>query len=162
MDPLAALHHRLRAGPELGHGGQPVDEPAGEQHHQQQQLEQLYAEHDVQRAGAWQHTASERDCSVVHGRGPGLLFDRHQRLGVFELDRDRWGHLSTRRAVRALEARQDAQRVRTEGSRSRCSVPGRTGVSRYGYGGDAVSIPRGNRQAGHAVVAAEPRVEARL
>ena len=154
---------RSRLGAEQRHGGQPVHESAGQQHHQLLQLEQL--EYDLQRQRAGQHATvatAQRYCARVHGRRSGLLPDRYLGVGIVEHHRF-WGRdLPARRALRAAQARQDHERIRAQGCRRGNPLPGRASVPRYGYGGNAVSIPRGNWQTGHVVVATKPRVETRL
>ena len=162
MARLAALAGGF-AGAEQRHGGQPVYQPAGQQH--QQQLEQRQHRDDLQRQRARQHARSattQRHCTGLHGRRPGLMPDRCFWVGVVQRDRDRWGHIPARPALRTAEAGQDDERVWAEGGGGRHLVPGHASVSRYGHGGDAVPISRGDWQAGHADVAAKPRVETRL
>ena len=153
---------RSRPGAKQRHGGQPVYESAGQQRHQQLELEQpsQHHEHHLQRQRpGLAHSATQRHRPGVHGRGQRLMLDRRVRFGVVERDRV-WGwHVQARRALRAAQARQDHERIRAQGCRCGDTLPGRTSVSRYGYGGNAVSISRGNWQTGHAVVATKPRVE---
>jgi len=158
-----AAHDWLRDGAKQRHRGQPVHEPAGQQHHQQQQLEQPGQQHHqhLQRQRArLAYAASQRDCPGVYGRWYGQLLDWRVRLRVLQCDWLWWRNLPTRRAVRAAQARQNHERVWAQGGSGCDLVPRRASVSRHGYGGYAVSIPRGNWQTGHVVVATKPRHEA--
>ncbi len=137
-------------------GGQPVDESAGQQHHQQQQLEQLFAEHDIQRTSPGQHTATKRNRTVLHGRWARQLPDRHLWLGQLFGDWVRWRLLPPGRALRAHQAGQDFERLRPEGSRGGHSLPRHARLHRYGDGWNALPVPWCDRKTGHDLVAAKP------
>lgn len=154
-----AVDNRFRDGAKQRHGGQPVNKPAGQQHHEQQQLEQpddQHVEHVQRQRAGHAHTATQRDCPVLHGRRYRLLPDRRVGFRILERDRHWRRDVSARPAVRAAEVGQDAQRVRTQGGGRRDPVSRPASVPRYGYGRHAVSIPRGDWQTSHVVVATKP------
>ena len=154
-----AVDHRFRDGAKQRHGGQPVNKPAGQQHHEQQQLEQSdhqHVEHLQRQRARHAHSAAHRDCAVLHGRRYRLLPDWRVGLRVIERDRHWRRDLPARPAVRAAEVGQDAQRFWPQGGGRRDPVSGPASVPRYGHGRNAVSIPRGNWKTGHAVVATKP------
>lgn len=151
----AAPHPVTGARAEQRDGGQPIHQPAGQQHLQLVELKQHHAVDDLQRQRARQHTTAECDCPFVCGGRQRLMPGRCKRVGFLERHRNRWRDLPTGRAVRADEAFKDAQRIWPEGCRSCGSLSGQASVPGNGHGRHAVSVPWGHWQASHDLVAAE-------
>jgi len=149
-----------RLGAKQRHSGQFEHQSAGQQHHEQLQLEQPVELNDVQRASPRKHATSKRHCSSLHGWRNGQLLDRHIRFGELKRDWDWRGNLSQGRAVRIAQAGKDDERVWLEGGGSSHPLPRHTSFSRHGHGGNSVSIPWSNWKTSHTAVAAKPRMEA--
>ena len=149
----AALSTICCVGTKQCHGGQPVHESAGEQHHQFIEQQQQLKLNDLQRQRSGVCGTTGSNGPSLHWLRCGQLFNWAVRRSNFKRHWDRWRNLQEGRTMRIAEVIQDAQRLWPQGGGSCCLVPRFKGVSGYGNGGNAMPVPWCNRQASHSLVA---------
>lgn len=135
------------------HGGQPVYQSAGKQHHQFVEQQQQFIKYNVQRECAGFSGSACPNGSCLHGRGPRQLPDWRVRGCHIERYWDSGRNVQAGRAVRVAQVVQDAERFWTQGSGSCRPVSRYSCVSRYGYGGNSMPVSWCDWQASHGVVA---------